>query len=66
MLFIKEFAVFIKNEMKKFGVFALACDPLIVKKINGETVENFADSLKIFTDSGFKTNDVQGFYTVQP
>lgn len=63
---IKAFASFIKKEMRSNGVFAMSCDPLLVKKINGETVENFADSLKIFTDSGFKTNDVQGFYTVQP
>ena len=63
---IKEFASFIKKEMKKYGVFALACDPLLVKKLNGETVDNFEESLSVFADAGFKVDGVKDFYTVQP
>ncbi len=63
---IKEFSSFIKNEMKRFGVFALACDPLVVKKINGETVENFDKTVAVFADAGFKIDGVKDFYTVQP
>jgi len=63
---IKEFSSFMKTEMKKYGVFALACDPLIVKKINGETVENFSEGISVFKDAGFKVDGVENFYTVQP
>ncbi len=63
---IKEFSSFMKSEMKKCGVFALACDPLIVKKINGETVENFSKDISVFADAGFKVDGVENFYTVQP
>jgi len=63
---IKEFSYFIKKEMKKYGVFALACDPLIVKRINGEIAENFNESLSVFSAAGFKVDGVENFYTVQP
>ena len=63
---INEFSSFVKSEMKKYGVFAFACDPLIIKKINGETVENFSEDISVFADAGFKVDGVENFYTVQP
>lgn len=63
---IKEFSAFIKKEMGKYDAFALACDPLVVKKINGETVENFEKNLSVFSDAGFKVDGIKDFYTVQP
>ncbi len=63
---IKEFSSYLKNEMKKYGVFALACDPLIVKKINGEAVGNFSETISVFSEAGFKVDGVENFYTVQP
>ena len=63
---IKEFSSYLKNEMKKYGIFALACDPLVVKKINGETVEGFSEKISVFSEAGFKVDGVENFYTVQP
>lgn len=63
---VKEFASYIKGEMKLNGVFALACDPLIEKKLNGQQVESYDNAVSVFTDAGFTFSGIKDFYTVQP
>lgn len=63
---IKEFATFIKSEMKKHCVFAFSTDPLIIKKINGVPRSEYENSVLLFIDAGFKFSENNSFYTVQP
>jgi len=61
---VSEFCSFMKKEMKKHGICALATDPLIVEKINGEPVDDSA--VDALLEGGFVRNRDKSFYVVQP
>lgn len=61
---VLEFSEFMISEMKKKKICALICDPLIVKKVDGE--ERETPEISAMLKSGFVLNKDKSFYIVQP
>lgn len=61
---VADFCAFMKKEMKKHGICAMAADPLIVEKINGEAVDCSLEEGLL--EGGFVKNKDKNFYVVQP
>lgn len=61
---VADFCAFMKSEMKKHGICALVCDPLVCEKIDGEKCDT--SSIDSMLKGGFVLNDDKDFYIVQP
>ena len=59
----KEFASFIKSEMKKRNAFCAIVDPLIPLRIDGETMEEGIAAHKLLTGAGYRLNTDVDSYT---
>ncbi len=61
---VVSFCQFMKNEMKKHKICAMVCDPLVVEKLDGESLDISAVSSMV--KGGFEINSDKNFYIVQP
>lgn len=63
----KEFAAFLKSEMKKHGATCAIIDPLIPLRINGETCREGTAAHKLLTECGYRLNpDIESYTYKHP